>query len=381
MRIVINALSVHSGGGLVSLIELLPALREADKNNEYVVLMAEYQTDIMRSVPDGVRKQIINLSHRNVFLRVVFEQLLLPFVLWRIGADWLYSLGNQTVLLAPCKVCLVMENTNPYSPHPIAWSGRERVRLFSLRLLAKLSCWRATKVRFLTENSRRILSARLGISGGKTCVIQQGVRVRELSGGADAVGDSLGFPARYVLTVSNVAPHKNLECLMKGFDRFVERIGYEGSLVIAGGLLYREYYEILEDLRATLPSGEKMLFLGWVDQKGLGLLYTRADMFVFPSVEETFGIPLIEAMAYGTPVIASKAKRDSDGYFIPFEEICGDAAMYFNPFDHEDLAAQMFRLSSDLKLRNRLIKSGLARAHEFSWPNTAMLLSHEFSSN
>ena len=127
MKIVINALSVHSGGGLVSLQELLPALREVDKKNEYIVVMAKGQRDIVGEIPDGIRPYVVNLNYRNVLLRTLFEQFALPVVLWRVGADWLYSLGNQAVLLAPCKVCVLMENPTPYSRLPIAWSSREQI--------------------------------------------------------------------------------------------------------------------------------------------------------------------------------------------------------------------------------------------------------------
>ena len=379
MRIVINALSVYSGGGLVSLLELLPALRELDNSNEYIIMMGKGHHKITGTLPEGVRTHVVSVKSRSVLIRILFEQLVLPFILWRIGADWLYSPGNQTVLLAPCRVLVLMENSNPYSRHPIAWNMRERTRLYLLRVLARLSCWRATKVRFLTENSCRILSARLGIPKRKACIIPQGVKVHESSSENSAVGDSM--PDHYVFTVSNVAPHKNIHCLMKGFDIFVQRSGYKGSLVIAGEVLYKGYFDTLMKLQNTLLSGERIEFLRWVDPKRLGFLYSRADMFVFPSIEETFGMPVIEAMAYGVPVLASRVDDDCAECFIPFEEICGEAAVYFDPFDPEDLSAQMQRVCADPQLRESLVVSGKARASEFSWLATAALLSREFSSN
>lgn len=380
MKIVINALSVYSGGGLVSLLELLPALREVDKDNEYVLLMASAQRSIIGEIPDGIRPYVINLNYRNVLLRTLFEQLALPCVLLWMGADWLYSLGNQAVLLAPCNVCVLMENPTPYSRLPVAWSSRDRIRHYLLRVLARLSCWRATKVRFLTENSCRIMSTRLRIPKRKTCVIPHGVRVQQLSSGEDAGEDIIQLPTHYVFTASNFYPHKNFQSLMKGFDGFVQRYGYKGSLVIAGAFLFKEYLASLNELRTNLQSGDRIIFLGWVNPKDLGPLYARADLFVFPSLAETFGIPIIEAMAYGVPVIASKVMNDLDEHFIPFEEICGSAAVYFNPFDPEDLAAKMHQVCSDPGLRESIVASGKVRAREFSWLTTAKLLSREFSS-
>lgn len=381
MRIVVNALSVVSGGGLVSMRELLPALREVDKNNEYIVVMTEGQRALIGNLPDEIRTHVVRAKFSNVLLRVMYEQLVLPIILKKLGADWLYSVGNQTVLLASCRICILMENPNPYSRHPIDWTIQERTRQLVLRVLARLSCWRASKVRFLTENSSRILRARLGIPERKTCVIPHGVRILDDSSGSPAVGDSITLPSHYVFASSNVAPHKNIDTLMKGFDLYVQRYGYEGSLVIAGGLLYKEYYERLKALRSQLPSAEKIIFLGWIRPEDLGKLYKRADLFVFPSIEETFGIPLIEAMAYGAPVLASKADVGSGEYFIPFEEIGGSAALYFDPFDPVDLATQMHRLGSDPELRTKLVADGKARAREFSWLTTATLLSQQFDAS
>ncbi len=380
MRIVVNALSVYSGGGLVSLLELLPALREVDRNNDYIVVVADDQREILGGFPDGIHIHRVNVQYRKVVRRILFEQLVLPIVLWRLRADWLYSLGNQTVVLAPCKVCLLMENPNPYSKHTIAWSARERIRQRLLRILAKVSCWRATKVRFLTENSCTIMSAWIGIPKHKTCIIPHGVRVRELSDG-HAPGNGKHFPEQFVLTASNIAPHKNIEVLMRAFDQFVRRNDYKGSLVIAGAFLYREYADTLMELRRILPSGERIIFLGWVDQKDLGFLYSRADLFVFPSIEETFGIPAIEAMAHGAPLLASMVKGNHADYFIPFEELCGSAAVYFDPFNPEDLASQMHRVNTNPELRANLIALGMTRAREYSWLRTARLLSEEFSLN
>jgi glycosyltransferase involved in cell wall biosynthesis len=378
VQVVINALSVRSGGGLVSLLELLPALRKADPGTDYTVVFSRSQRALIGELPAGVHARLIRADLSNVLLRLIVEQMVLPFVLWKLRADWLYSLGNQTVLLAPCRILLVMENTNPYSLHATEWTRGERVRLLILRVLGKLSCWRATKVRFLTRNSSDVLGGRLGVPESKRLVIPHGVRFPD--GPMRATRDAR-IPGRYIFAAANVAPHKNLHTLMQGFDRFVLRSGYAGSLAIAGSVIAPGYAKSLDELRRGLSSADRIVLLGWVEPARLGTLYAEADMFVFPSIEETFGMPLLEAMAHGTAVVASKAPKSAGAHFIPFEEICGAAAVYFDPFDPDELASQLQRVASEPGLRERLIALGKERASEFSWAQTAQRLAQQFSSS
>jgi glycosyltransferase involved in cell wall biosynthesis len=131
-------------------------------------------------------------------------------------------------------------------------------------------------------------------------------------------------------------------------------------------------------LQATLSSSSRVHFLGWVDPEMLPALYKRADCFVFASAEETFGIPAIEAMASRVPVAVPSLRKATEELFIPFDEICGDAVAYFDPFDPVDIAKQVHHVLSDEEFRLELIRRGSLQAKLYTWDATARGLREVF---
>jgi glycosyltransferase involved in cell wall biosynthesis len=166
-----------------------------------------------------------------------------------------------------------------------------------------------------------------------------------------------GLPPHYILFVSTVEPRKNLSVLLDAFDEIRRSGDYDGSLVVAGRIGWKSE-EIAKRLRA--PG---IVHLDYVPAAQLVSIYRGADVFVFPSVYEGFGFPLLEAMAAGVPTIASRSSS------LP--EIGGDATLFFDPADAKGLATQLRRIVKDDALRRDLIARGLARAAGFRWERTA----------
>ncbi|MBS1528206.1 MAG: glycosyltransferase family 4 protein [Bacteroidetes bacterium] len=170
---------------------------------------------------------------------------------------------------------------------------------------------------------------------------------------------------KYILFVGNVKPHKNLVVLLKSYLLLDEAIRNEYQIVVAGkidGFITGD--ETAFDLvnNNSVLKG-KVTFTGYVDDKDLGGLYHHASVFVFPSLYEGFGIPPLEAMTNACPVIASNAAS------IP--EICGEAALYFQPDDAEGLKKQITSVLSESQLRGQMINKGLERAGKFAWQKSA----------
>ena len=341
MRIVINALSVFSGGGLTSMLNLLPALDRVDGENTYILILSARQETVLNAVPERFQVHSVHFNPKNLLLRLLYEQMVLPFVLRRLGADWLYSIGNLTSVLAPCKVLLLIENSNPYSALGIHW------------------------------NSRAIICARRAIPVSRTVVIPHGVTI-EMAETARVAERSL--PERFVLTVSNIGPHKNFHTLVAAFRELVQKHNYPGRLLIVGAKLYPEYFRSLRSTIHQYQLDERFVFLDWVDPKDLPSLYQKAELFVFPSAEETFGIPVIEAMAWGVPVVVPSPANDGSPYFIPYEELCGTAAQYFDAFNSSSLCDQMQRVLTDKPRREEMIAAGKIRAARYRWDDVASAL-------
>ena len=373
MRIVVNALSVFSGGGLTSMVNLLPALARVDRENEYVVIVSATQKAVASQIPKNLLVHRVGFNPRNVLVRLLYEQLVLPFVLWRLGARWLYSVGSITTLLAPCKVLLLIENANPYSVLDVAWNRKDRLRNWALRTLGGLSARKADVVRFLSENSRDIICGIINIPLSKTIVIPHGLAEQSVHAGP--ADKALNLPDRFILTVSNLGPHKNIHTLVDAFEKLVTVHQYPGSLVIVGAKHYPEYYESLRSRIESKRLGSKVIFHGWVDPESLPALYRKAKVFVFPSAEETFGMPVVEAMGYGVPVVVpSSAAR----FFIPYEEICISGAEYFDAFDSASLCEHIWRVLTDKQKRENIVTAGKERARHYRWDDVATHLAAVF---
>lgn len=163
----------------------------------------------------------------------------------------------------------------------------------------------------------------------------------------------------YVLYVGTVEPRKNLKILMKAFR--IIKTKYNLSLIIAGGLGWL-YDDIISYPEALGIKGD-VIFTHYVDEKTLLYLYNYALVFVYPSLYEGFGLPPLEAMACGLPVIISNIP--------PLTEVAGDAAITFNPKDHEELADVIDKILSSGSLRSEMIQKGIQRAKEYSWEKVA----------
>jgi glycosyltransferase involved in cell wall biosynthesis len=168
-------------------------------------------------------------------------------------------------------------------------------------------------------------------------------------------------PRKYLLAVGNVKPHKNLSRLLDAFALLTERIPHK--LYIVG----RKEGFITGDpavLEKASRLGERVHFTGHVDDATLKQYFANADALVFPSLYEGFGLPPLEAMACGCPVIASRVAS------IP--EVCGDAVAYFDPLEVPNMAEQISKVISDRVLREELCARGRERARLFRWDDCAL---------
>jgi glycosyltransferase involved in cell wall biosynthesis len=159
----------------------------------------------------------------------------------------------------------------------------------------------------------------------------------------------------YVLAVSSATPNKNFGAIVKALSL----MGPQAPRLVVAGASNLQIFQQAND------CAEHTTKLGYVTDAELKALYQHAACFVFPSFYEGFGIPPLEAMSCGCPVIASNAPA--------IQEVCADAAMYFDPHSAQQLANQMATFFSNANLRHQMVKSGLARSSQFSWQESARL--------
>lgn len=165
----------------------------------------------------------------------------------------------------------------------------------------------------------------------------------------------------YILAVGNLQPRKNIERLVRVYAKLRKQGLIEQDLVLVGQMHWQGH-AIVEEIRKNGVINH-VKTTGYVSDDELVALYNRADLFVYPSLYEGFGLPVIESMACGTPVITSDVSS------IP--EVAGDAAILIDPHSDDSLSAQLQRLASDISLRSILSDKGILQAKKFNWKTTA----------
>lgn len=172
-----------------------------------------------------------------------------------------------------------------------------------------------------------------------------------------SIAKKYNLPERYMLYLGTLEPRKNLERLIDSYYLLLKEFDDVPKLVLAGGKGW--LYDSIFDKVSTLWLEDKIIFTGYVAEKDVAPLISGAEVFLFPSMYEGFGMPVIEAMACGVPVLTSNVSS------LP--EVAGDAAVLVDPFSVEDIKNKLKLLLIDEALRKRLNKAGLKRAKRFSW--------------
>lgn len=365
MRIAINALSVQGGGGQTFLKNLLQHLLRSDRENEYLLLITQAKTEAL-----GLENRYPNLRTLicppcGWIARALWEQLSMPWVLRRMGVDVLYAPGNQGPVLSPFPYVVLIQSVDPLLVNQ-RMPFRLRMKMKALRALTAASVQYARKVIAISHYTRRLLVSEFGCHPEKIVVIPHGspsnvalpskvAQEREI--------EKLAESSQYFLAVSDIRYNKNYETLIAALATVCRRIPERVNLLIAGEPEDHRYVLRLKDIAQQGGVGSRVFFLGSLDHATLRWLYAGARALIFPSRLESFGLPPLEAMAYGVPVAASRIDA--------VLEVCGDAVLYFDPDSSGELADVMVRLLEDDGLRKDLVARGRLRAQQFSWGETA----------
>ena len=258
-----------------------------------------------------------------------------------------------------------MRNPTLFTLYKVPWKGIARVRLGILRWLSRISAGKAVRIIFVSEDSRRWVSGKLRLAREKTVAIHHGINSAFCLPAENDPGDRLpSLPARYILSVSTIYFYKNFLTLIKAYQLLISR--YDKNivpLVIVGGNQDPPYRQLMAEYIKKEGLHSRVILTENIAYNLTPYIYSRAEIFVFPSYLETFGHPSLEAMISGVPVAAA-------GTGV-MKEILGDAALYFDPGSPEDMADKMKTLISDIELKESLIAKGRQRVADFSWDKSA----------
>lgn len=361
MRIGIDARmysSAYTGIGRY-VYELIKRLPELDRKNEYVIFMNEPEFHELDLSSPRFSKVLVNAKHYSLK-----EQTKYLFALNRAKLDLVhFTHFNAPLLYRRPSLVTIHDLTLSFFPGKKMNSAFYR---FAYRRVLNGSVHHAKKVISVSKNTKQDLIDLTHVSPSKVEVIYNGVG--EQFGPREDRESVLDMVKKYNITKDFLLytgvwrSHKNLVNLIRAFHRLHSSGGFDAQLVITGK--EDPFYPEVKRTVQELGLEHDVIFPGHVDEDELVALYQASTLYVFPSLYEGFGLPPLEAMRCGTPVAASKRSC------LP--EICGDSnAIFFDPYDPEDIAMTIQKVWLNEPLREELREKGLRHSRKFSWDETA----------
>jgi glycosyltransferase involved in cell wall biosynthesis len=361
MRFAIDATSIprQMAGAGVYTYNLIRAVAAVDRENEYVVFTKDSAFDDLNR--DEPLFRTVRVSTRSRPARLLWEQLALPVHLRRHGIDVLHSPHHTApMVVAGCQRVITFHDLTFF----LLADRYPRSRLIYFRAVSRATARVADALICPSQAVRDDIVRILHVRPEKVHPIAEAAapEFQPLKDKAalEKLRGRYGLPERFILNVGSLEPGKNRATLLKAFAGLRKR-GLEQRLVVAGQRAWK-YKDDLA-LAGELGLEGDVLFTGYVPPEEMPALYNAADLFVFPSLYEGFGLPVIEAMACGVPVVASNLSA------IP--EVAGEAALLVDPRDVDQLCDAMERVLRDKRLQGALQRRGIERAQGFSWERTA----------
>ena len=366
MKILINAtVSPATKAGLgVYARSMTDCLTQDTAGDEYVFVAQDVDPELDYSGRPNV--EVVKVPawlFRKLPFRFLLEQVCLPWMLWRRGVDVVHSLHYALPLFTFGTRRVVTFHDLTFFDMP---EMHERFKVFYFQNFMKAAMRLADAVIFVSQSSRNDCLTRLGKPRGETAVAPLGkgkafgepFTVERLT----EVRDIYGVGERFILYVGTIEPRKNLSRLVEAFARIAAEYP-DLQLVLAGakGWLTEELFRTLDEV----GLGSRVILPGFIAEADKPVLLAACTLFVYPSLYEGFGLPVLEAMASGAAVITSNVSS------LP--EVAGNAAVLINPVSTDALTAAMDELLRSPERRADLQRRGPEQAAQFTWRRTAEL--------
>jgi len=345
---------------------LLYALSKVATDHSFVLYVNDPK--VLSAVPIDPRFTIKVLGKKLPY--PVWEQVSLPLAAARDRLDILHCLANTAPLFLPRHLKLILTIHDvmyllPTSVLPQSPSFYQRVGRLYYRLLAPQAAKRAICIMTVSKHSMRDIVDKLHVPNEKIQVIYESgnVQCRRLADSSPVteVKQRYSIEGQFIFALGALDPRKNTVGVLRSFAYLRQMTALPIKLVIAG--LSQKAKSNFQSVVSEMVMDRHVILLGFISEEELVVLYNGASVFLYLSLYEGFGMPVLEAMECGTPVITSSAGS------IP--EVAGEAALFVDPKNPEEIAHAILQIITDAELRNLMIEKGFKRAKRFSWTNTA----------
>jgi glycosyltransferase involved in cell wall biosynthesis len=367
-RICISTLVLRpgrTGSSEPYLVNLVRALRETNSDNEYVVFVTPQNEYLFGSSDASCRLVRTPVSVHSRAVRMFWDHAVIPMRARQMGAEVLHYPATVAAPMATGEIPQVVTvHYDLDSDHKMSIGLAKRLYY---RAMVVQSCRRARAVVVPSQAFAASFATRWNVPIEKLKVVHHGVQVEtaELSAPVRMSLERAGVVSRYLLCVTNALPHKNVLCLLEAYALLVRRLREAIPLVLTGAIsdgAWRRWLRALADRAIQIPVAS-VIRTGFLGLSDTGALYRGAALLVTPTLTESFSMPVVEAMAYGCPVVASD---------IPVHREIGlDAPLLVRRGDASALAEACQTVLLDRETRDAMIARGLRRAAQFSWKRTA----------
>lgn len=333
----------------------------------YLVL-TQNQAELPAHLP--LKWQPTKWQTSNRWVRIGWEQMVLPWVIRKDRLDLLHSMAFSMPIMGGCPMVVTIYDLS-FIHYPERFPVLQR---WYLHWQTGWSCRHARQLVAISEDGKRDIGQQFHVHPSRISVVYPGVDTHFRLLPASVVErfrEQKELPAQFILHIGTLQPRKNIPTLLRAFAELRQydprRYAQLGLVLVGGkGWFYKEIFAQVEQL--GLASYVK--FAGYVPDDELPLWYNAGTILVFPSVYEGFGLPIVQAMACGTPVIAANTSA------IP--EVAGNAALLFDPHDVGTLTNHLQTLLAHDDLRATLRQKGLEQAQKFSWAESGHQLFHVY---
>ena len=348
--------------------QLLKAIFEIDNKNNYYLFFNTSSKEFQPPTFNKPNVFQVRFKYPNIFFNfssLFFSAPKIDLLLKKHfkfeKIDYFFSPNlNFTSLSKEVKHILTIHDlTFELLPHFITL----KQRLWHFLLRAKNQCQKAFQITTPSENTKRDIIYNYGIEANKIKSIFLGLPTHKENNGLDSDNDlAKDLPENYLLYLGTLEPRKNIISIIKAFESVAPTLKIKYELVIAGAPGWK-YKSILQSLKNS-PLKNQIRLLGYINEGSKNILYKNAKLFIYPSFYEGFGLPVLEAMHFGVPVITSNRSSLS--------ELADGSCHLVNPHRPEEIALGMERILNDVNYAESLRIKGKNRAQNFSWQNAAI---------